>query len=409
MDGLIVKLIKIFENFTKKMVWKIAMWGWLLILLSISIFLVYIIPLQKANALERMDTEANDIINSFLVANSSPLVTENYSLVVDHSQELVKASKSILYLVITKKDGYSMIYTKDGWKIDNLSGMWLPDTNTMKGSIIYNPLVKNEVFHKPVRFTYLGIYWGIIHIGLSLDKYNSSVQRISMNLTWLTIVIALIGFLVSAWLARIITKPILILDRTTRQITDGNLNVEAKVKTRDELESLASSFNQMTSSLRIARDNLEAKVLERTSQLEDTNRVLKREISERKKAETSLQKYTMRLEGLQEIYKSIIQAKSAQEIVFETLVRLQSQISDFTNAYLLLFNQSGYNENIHIFTKSGGAISVGKESANIDIIRESNNDLPELIWENKLSNKSDINQIESFLQQRGFESYMSFC
>ena len=226
-------LLNVYNLLAKRMVWKIAMWGWLLILLTITIFFLFMIPFQKNIALERMENEANDIASTFLVANSSLLITENYSMVVDHSQELVKASNSILYMVITKKDGFSMIYTKDGWRQENLSGMWLPDTSDLRGKIIYNPLVEKEVFHKPVRFSYLGIYWGIIHIGLSLDKYNASVHEITFKMTWLTILTALLGFLVSALLARVITKPVMILDKTTRQITEGDLNARADIKTGD--------------------------------------------------------------------------------------------------------------------------------------------------------------------------------
>ena len=342
-----MKINKILLNFynllAKRMVWKIAMWGWLLILLTISIFFLFMIPFQKNIALERMENEANDIASTFLVANSSLLITENYRMVVDHSQELVKASNSIVYMVITKKDGFSMIYTKDGWRQEKLSGMWLPDTSDLRGKIIYNPLVEKEVFHKPVRFSYLGIYWGIIHIGLSLDKYNASVHEITFNMTWLTILTALLGFLVSAFLARVITKPVLILDKTTRQVTEGDLSAKADIKTGDELESLASSFNIMTSYLRKERENLEAKVKERTAQLEDTNIKLTREIGERRKAEDSLQKYTVELQSslkekevlLKEIHHRV---KNNLQIITSLLSLQSMQINDDRN--LAIFKDS---------------------------------------------------------------------
>ena len=336
-------LMNIYHLMAKRMVWKIALWGWFLILLTITIFLFFMIPFQKNIALERMENEASDIASTFLVANSSLLITENYSLVVDHSQELVKVSNSILYMVITKKDGYSMIYTKDGWKQENLSGMWLPDTSDLRGKIIYNPLVNKEVFHKPVRFSYLGIYWGIIHIGLSLDKYNSSVRDITISMTWLTVIIAMLGFLVSILLAKRFTKPIMILDKTTKLITEGDLNAHADIKTGDELESLASSFNMMTNSLRIERENLEAKVKERTSQLEDTNVILTREVNERKKAEDSLQKYTFELQNslkekevlLKEIHHRV---KNNLQIITSLLSLQSMRINDETN--LAIFKDS---------------------------------------------------------------------
>jgi diguanylate cyclase (GGDEF)-like protein len=65
------------------------------------------------------------------------------------------------------------------------------------------------------------------------------------------------------------------------------------VRSHDELEVLADSFNEMVARLQattVSRDLLEHRVRERTAALSDANDLLTREISERKRAETELER-----------------------------------------------------------------------------------------------------------------------
>ncbi len=275
---------------SRKIIWKIVLWGWLITITTILIVYLYIIPLQKNIAVERMDNEASDIASSILVANQSALITDEYSLVVEHCQKVVRDSKSIVYIIITKKNGFSLIYTKDGWNTKNLSGMWLPDSTNLKGRIEYSPIINKEVFHKSVEFSYLGIFWGYLHVGLSLEKYHADVDEMQSYMTKYTILTGLIGFIISLFLAKRITKPILVLDQTTKRIAGGDINARATIKTGDEIESLARSFNLMTDSLQTAQENLEQKVKERTKLLEETNEALTNEVVERTKIETVLKR-----------------------------------------------------------------------------------------------------------------------
>jgi two-component sensor histidine kinase len=336
-----------------KFLWKIVLLCWSLIVLTIVAFLVVIIPLQKNTALDRMDNEAKDIASTILIANSSALIMGDYGIVVDYCVDLVHKSNSIQYLVITRKDGYSMLFTKEGWEQKTLSGMWIPDTTRLMSQITYSPLVKSSIFHKTVCFTYLGIYWGFAHVGLSLDKYHASIRRTVASMTWVTVFLAFVGFGISVYFARKITNPIRILDQAAKRIAKGDLSARAEIHSSDEHASLAASFNTMTDSLREERENLEAKVRERTSLLQEMNVELIKEITERKKMEESLEKYTKRLEGLQDIYRGIIAAKSIEEIVLETFKHLSDQMSGFQTGYLILFADGKEGSVIHQFDPQG--------------------------------------------------------
>ncbi len=281
---------EIFSYFTaNKIVWRTTLWVWGLILFTMITFVIYTIPTQTKTMFERMEAEGSDMASSILHANQSSFITEDYGSIVDQCLQLVSGSKSILYIVITRKDGYSLVNTENNWKVAQFSGFWLPDSNATEGKVIFSEIVRKNVFHKSVKVTFSGIDWGWIHIGLSLDEYNTAKIKVRNNFIGLTFIMSLLGFLISFVLAKKLTKPIRILDATTKKITEGDLDARANVNTGDELENLARSFNKMTDSVREAKEELEYRVEERTAALAKTNMVLLQEISERKKIEKTLQ------------------------------------------------------------------------------------------------------------------------
>ncbi|MCX6170476.1 MAG: ATP-binding protein [Ignavibacteriales bacterium] len=390
----------------QKIVWRTTIWIWGLMLFTILIFVLYTIPFQKETLIDRMENESVDIGNSILHANNSALITEDYGTVVDHCTQLVNDSRSILYVVVTRNDGYSIVHTKNKWYETRNDLSWLPDTTDNKGKIIWSNLIKGEVFQKSYKVSFSGVVWGWIHIGLSLDNYDKSLSKIEINITWLTMVMAVLGFVFSLLFAKKLTKPMRILDRTTKLIAGGNLSAKANINTGDELQSLAVSFNKMTDSLRIARDELELRVQERTSALAETNEIMVNEISERRKMEDSLQRYAFRLEGLQDIYRGIITAKTAKEIAFETISKLQTQIADFTEASLNLFDFASKTAVIHQFRQNGSHVE--QESIEFPIPEFTEEDLhqPDLVICNNLEEKNNLQERESELLYSGIKSYL---
>jgi HAMP domain-containing protein len=84
------------------------------------------------------------------------------------------------------------------------------------------------------------------------------------------LLLAVLGVLVS----RRIVRPIQDLQKGAEIIGAGNLNHHIEIKTGDEIEVLASKFNDMTYNLKISQISLEEKVKDRTRELEQSNREL---------------------------------------------------------------------------------------------------------------------------------------
>ncbi len=124
----------------------------------------------------------------------------------------------------------------------------------------------------------------------------------------ITLILVLTGFLdVSVFSAAIsgsITRPLAKLRDAMAEIGKGDFDTIIEIDSNDEIGQLADAFKLMTKQrkhaeekLRQARDELEARVEERTADLVKANNILESEITERQKAEQALDKLNRYLES----------------------------------------------------------------------------------------------------------------
>ena len=99
---------------------------WIVIALSLGLFVLLIIPYQKAMLSERLRSTAEVIATSIDQVTVTSIVVEDYSSVVDHCFKVVQERPQVLYLVITRKDGFSLVHTADQWRMEALGGYWNP-------------------------------------------------------------------------------------------------------------------------------------------------------------------------------------------------------------------------------------------------------------------------------------------
>ncbi|NIA30275.1 MAG: HAMP domain-containing protein, partial [Actinobacteria bacterium] len=280
-----------------------ALFSWLLVIITITIYVTTLFPYIRRSATDRMKSEARSIAVSMGNVTANAIVLEDYSFAVDHCLEVIKGSKSILYIVVTRKDGFSLIHTKKGWKSSTLKGLWTPAGDTVSAvQFLQSKLVGQKVFHYTYPLQYSGINWGWIHVGLSLDDFNATTHAMLIRSVLLAVLSIVIGLAFSFIFAGKLSQPIRELDAVTQLVASGDLSARAKITTKDELGSLAKSFNEMTktlqdtqSQLMKAHNELERKVEERTAELRQTNAHLQQEIQERKQVEKNLQVYMKKL------------------------------------------------------------------------------------------------------------------
>lgn len=131
---------------------------------------------------------------------------------------------------------------------------------------------------------------GIARVGLSMRNIDAHSAYLIKLWAILSVVFLAGGALAAYALSRKITQPITRLTESTARMAEGQIDQEISVDSRDELGTLATTYNKMAKALthtlderaRVAEElrdlnrSLEDRILERTSQLEETNRDLSR-------------------------------------------------------------------------------------------------------------------------------------
>ena len=230
---------------------------WMVTLIIITGIIVAIIPDQKAALLKSLDSMAKVMATSIGEVTASSIVLEDYSSVVDHCMRVLKENQNIYYIVITKKDGNSLLHIGNKWYQENLGGEWVsPNIAAAAGKIRYSDLIKNNVFQYSHPLNYSGIDWGYIHIGLSLDDYYRDVKKMYGRIILLGLISIFIGLLASIFFSRRLNRPIMALNAVTQKVAAGDLTARAQIATGDEVENLAESFNKMTEALEKSQHEL---------------------------------------------------------------------------------------------------------------------------------------------------------
>ncbi len=90
---------------------------------------------------------------------------------------------------------------------------------------------------------------GILYVGILEQKYVDVKNRAVLAFLAITMIGALVSMLLSYFISRRISVPIMKLVSASREVAQGNLDARVEIKSSDELGEMADSFNAMASSL----------------------------------------------------------------------------------------------------------------------------------------------------------------
>lgn len=89
----------------------------------------------------------------------------------------------------------------------------------------------------------------VTKVAFPLTDVKTAMQASRKTLAVLFAALLMIGFIISQGLANAIIRPLKLLDKATREIRSGALGSHVEIKTGDEIEALAYTFNQMSDAL----------------------------------------------------------------------------------------------------------------------------------------------------------------
>jgi len=91
---------------------------------------------------------------------------------------------------------------------------------------------------------------GILYVGILEQKYTDTQRQTLFTFTGITLAGGTAALILSYFIAQRILVPINKLVEASQEVAMGNLDVEVKVSSNDELQSLANSFNIMNKALK---------------------------------------------------------------------------------------------------------------------------------------------------------------
>jgi HD-GYP domain-containing protein (c-di-GMP phosphodiesterase class II) len=124
---------------------------------------------------------------------------------------------------------------------------------------------QGEVSSAPIVYGSRTIGW--THISLDLAKAEQDLVTTKTQVVGTMVVALLLGMAGTFVVARAFVKPVESLVAATREASHGNLSVQVPVRRRDEIGTLADSFNSMIAELRLASDEIERGYLDMTQAL----------------------------------------------------------------------------------------------------------------------------------------------
>ncbi len=256
---------------------RMTLLAWTVTLLTLSIFVTIIIPEQKRNLQAGLESKARGVAAALEGEVAGAAISEDYSSVVEHAMQVLAGDQAVDFLVITKYDGFSVLVKRNGWRVQqSIDNYWRPSLRLTTGHIEVVPIIGKRLFHYAVPFNYNGMEWGWIHVGLSLESYDSSARQVYRRTLILAVVCILLSLLASVAYAHYLVGPILRLQAVVEQVASGDLTARADIRSRDEIERLANAFNSMADAilhrdqeLSDAKQDLERRVAERTQELSE--------------------------------------------------------------------------------------------------------------------------------------------
>ena len=98
---------------------------------------------------------------------------------------------------------------------------------------------------------------GFVQLGLSHEQFQARMKQFLLSGILFTVIVLSIGILITILLSRQIVSPITNLAKAAKDVSDGKLDHEIKIKTNDEVAELSIAFNLMLGRLRCYREEVE--------------------------------------------------------------------------------------------------------------------------------------------------------
>lgn len=226
------------------------------LLISVTLMIVSLFVLQRQQeGLYQETVKTGKVSLAYFTNNAKvPLLDDN----ILELNAIVKEAKSVeglVYAFIVGADGKIRAHSdiqKIGSEFKPFEGM---EGGTKKEGEIeyftYRTASNVQVLNLTRAITFGDKRLGEAHVGISIDFIWQQIHRERMFILFLGLVITLCGIAFAVFFGVTFSRPVEKLVAATRQIARGNVGFHVAMKRKDELGTLADSFNHMSDELKM--------------------------------------------------------------------------------------------------------------------------------------------------------------
>lgn len=277
------------------------------------------------------------------------------------SSSLQISPEDILYIIFLGKDGEPILHSAGEFEGQELKGDI--SLKAAKADDPQAPLVQKyyheksgqKIFDVALPIKPIGQKLGAIRIGYSVTTLQASIRAMSRKAIGATAVFIGLAILISFYLSRNITRPILRLSRVAKEVSRGNLNATAHIKSHDEVKIFADTFNEMTSKLKEIRGMLKTRI-------EATDEELIAKSEELEKSYKDLQKTHRELSTVFELGKDIPSILDVDKVL-SRIASLAQTVIGFRNFAAWLVDDIANRIQVKIASRNRGVPPAGIDLA----------------------------------------------
>jgi hypothetical protein len=90
--------------------------SFLMMVVIILLFAALTIPRQRNAILKSIEAQANGISSSIAQVCANAIAIEDYAFIVEHNLQVLQGSPHILYVIVVRRNGLSLVHTRNQWE-----------------------------------------------------------------------------------------------------------------------------------------------------------------------------------------------------------------------------------------------------------------------------------------------------
>ena len=237
----------------------------LMLIVLLGTLAVVIVFLQSRTIRRQVEARGLSIAKSLAATSVENLLTYNY-IALDRIANQAAMDPAIISVIFHDKEGRVAGYSGRS----ELQNLLLQDEFSLRAvrtrKVLIQP-ISLEAGGKsgleiavPVYPAGIETSWGTVRVRLTLESMYRQIDQIQWTIGIIGVLALALGILLSILSARRITRPLGNLVAATREVARGNLHLDVKVRTGDEVEGLASNFDTMMKEIIAHREELETQL-----------------------------------------------------------------------------------------------------------------------------------------------------